>query len=276
MIHSVAMQDRYPEGTFDGFGMVVVDECHRASADTLALCFRNLKAKIRMGLSATPKRSDGKEQLLYAHIGQIRVESYALMLTPKVLAFQSPWKVPRVRQRDPETGEVKFGPLRHSAGKVGHVISNMIGHADRNDMIAKLTAMAYGKGRNIVVFTDQLDHIEALWACLRQQGIQNQDIARYVGGMTEAAREAAKVRRVILATWGMFREGTDVPWLDTAVFATPRSDVVQAAGRILREYPNKKEPLIIDIVDADSGVFRGYWQRRLSWYKSIGAAVVEH
>jgi superfamily II DNA or RNA helicase len=275
MIHSVALQDRYPEGTFDDFGLVIVDEAHRAAADQLVRCFRNLPAVIRLALSATPKRADGKEQLLYAHIGPIRIESLTVPLVPKVLVFKTPWQVQRVRRRDPETGEVKFGPMQHSAGKVGHVISHMVRDTARNEMIGKLVGMAYAKGRKLVAFTDSLDHVEAMISEARKHGVPASDCARYVGGMSEAAREAAKVRPFIAATWGMFKEGTDVPWLDTALFATPRSDVRQGAGRVLREYPDKKQPLLLDLVDADSGVFRGYYQKRLAWYRSIGASVIE-
>ena len=61
-------------------------------------------------------------------------------------------------------------------------------------------------------------------------------------------------------------EGFDVPELDTLVLATPKSDVEQAVGRILRQ-KNKNEPIVIDIVDSFS-IFKGQYYKRRKFYKS--------
>jgi superfamily II DNA or RNA helicase len=143
----------------------------------------------------------------------------------------------------------------------------------RNNMIGRLTAMAYAKDRKIVVFCDTLDHIEAVMAQFRKNGIPATDCARYIGGLSEGVREAAKTRRVLAATWKMFDRGTDIPALDTCIFGTPKSDVVQAAGRILRKFKGKKEPLILDLVD-ESRIFQAYARTRGRWYAAIGAEVI--
>jgi superfamily II DNA or RNA helicase len=276
MIHSVSMSDRYDPSVFAGFGHVIVDETHRASADSLSQCFRNLKALIRNGYSATPKRKDGKEQLLYAHIGPIMVEGEVLPMVPKVMIFESSWKVPRVVRRDPQSHETKVIQLPHSPGKVGHIISRMVNDTDRNDLLGKLIGMAYAKGRKLIVFTDSLDHVETLMLLAHKNGVPKDRSARYIGGLTEAAREAAVVRDVMVCTWGMMKEGTDVPWFDCALFATPRSDVEQGAGRVLREFPDKKTPILMDVHDPDSTVFRAYANARMRWYTKIGAEVARY
>jgi superfamily II DNA or RNA helicase len=73
----------------------------------------------------------------------------------------------------------------------------------------------------------------------------------------------------------MAREGTDIPWLDTAVLATPKADVEQIIGRIRREHPGKKEPVVLDPVDQDSPVFVGYANKRAWWYRKVGAKIVQ-
>jgi superfamily II DNA or RNA helicase len=64
----------------------------------------------------------------------------------------------------------------------------------------------------------------------------------------------------------MTKEGFDVPTLNTLVMATPRPDVEQIVGRILRveKKSRKIHPLIIDIVDP---AFRRQFQERLRLYK---------
>ena len=54
--------------------------------------------------------------------------------------------------------------------------------------------------------------------------------------------------------------------ISTLILATPKSDVEQAVGRILRQ-KNKNEPLVIDIVDSFS-IFKGQYFKRKKFYKT--------
>ena len=54
----------------NGFiGTVVVDECHRTASECFSTVVNKLKAVERLGLTATPDRKDGLEELVYATIG---------------------------------------------------------------------------------------------------------------------------------------------------------------------------------------------------------------
>ena len=84
-----------------------------------------------------------------------------------------------------------------------------------------------------------------------------------------------KSRPIKLSTWSMMAEGTSIDELDTAVLAMPRGDVIQPVGRIRRLLDGKGFPLVIDLLDNDSPVYKSYGMKRLRWYKSIGADVEE-
>lgn len=71
----------------------------------------------------------------------------------------------------------------------------------------------------------------------------------------------------------MTAEATDIPRMDTLVMATPKSDVRQIVGRILRPHKDKAEPLVLDVIDFSSNVFSSYWRSRRKWYLSVGAEV---
>ena len=71
----------------------------------------------------------------------------------------------------------------------------------------------------------------------------------------------------------MMGEGTDIDWLDTCILAMPRAHVIQPVGRIRRACEDKKPPVVIDIIDEDSPVFKNYAKSRAKWYISIGAIV---
>jgi predicted helicase len=69
-------------------------------------------------------------------------------------------------------------------------------------------------------------------------------------------------------------EGLDIPVLDTLIMASPKSDIVQSVGRILRETVGKKNnPYIIDIVDM-WGPFQYQFFKRSKYYKSAGFHVI--
>ena len=76
---------------------------------------------------------------------------------------------------------------------------------------------------------------------------------------------------IILGTFSMASEGMDIPKLNTIVLASPRSDVVQSVGRILREKANvrKFHPLVIDIKDTHPNmvIFGKQCEKRLRYYK---------
>jgi superfamily II DNA or RNA helicase len=64
----------------------------------------------------------------------------------------------------------------------------------------------------------------------------------------------------------MCKEGFDVATLNTLMMATPRPDIDQIVGRILRTEKSKRtiNPLILDIVDS---TMRRQFQQRLALYK---------
>ena len=67
----------------------------------------------------------------------------------------------------------------------------------------------------------------------------------------------------MIATYAMAEEGLDVPSLTTLILVTPRTDVTQAVGRILRK--KHERPLVIDIIDQHS-VFKNQWEKRKKFY----------
>lgn len=252
--------------------VAVTGNCHRVAADNFSQSAYRIPAKLRLGISATPDRKDGKEEVLYAHIGRIRVRTEATPMTPRIIRQESPWDCPMRRKRN-EDGTIDLVPIDHSAGAATHVVKLLANHHGRNTLIAKFVAAAFKKGRKVLVQSDLKDHLDTLVPLICKQGVPMAEIAFYVGGMKSGARENAKTKSVIMATYAMTAEATDIPTLDTLVMCTPKSDVRQIVGRVIRFLDDKKEPVVFDIVDSSSPIFNGYAKARLKWYKSIGASV---
>ncbi|MBY0560033.1 DEAD/DEAH box helicase family protein [Hyphomicrobium sp.] len=279
LIQSMSKEDKYPDWITKGFGLVIYDETHRVAANQFSAVADLFPAKMRLGLSATPERADGKEILVHAHIGPIRAKAQVEQLVPKVLRFTSAWECPRVFRHDPETGKKSVVRLPHQPGKTTHIEKKIAADPVRNALLGELIDMVHKKGRKLVVFSTLHAHLEALkQICIDVHGVPAADIALYIGTQSKAdkaIRNAQTVRPILLTTYGMMGEGTDIPWLDTCLLAMPRSNVKQPVGRIRREYPDKREPIVIDVCDHDSPVFSGYASTRLKWYNQIQSKVVD-
>jgi superfamily II DNA or RNA helicase len=78
-------------------------------------------------------------------------------------------------------------------------------------------------------------------------------------------------RDIILGTFSMASEGMDIPKLNTIVLASPKSDVIQSVGRILREKASSRlfHPLVIDLKDChpNLGFFEKQCEKRITYYK---------
>lgn len=284
LVHSVLKgPTRYPEEVFKRFGFVIPDEVHRMGADQFSQAMWWLPARLRMGLSATPYRKDGRDVVFRSHIGDIEVVGEQETLIPKVIMEHTGWKCPRRIVRHPTTKKESLQRVPHKAGRTMHIFKHMAQDVVRNVKMTKFVRLAYEKDRDIIVFSDTMAHLQVMYDYIVKSGVPKHDIGWYVGldakvysgskKDREGQREAAKVRRVKLATYKMCSEGTDIPWMDTCVLGAPRSDVNQIVGRIRREYEGKKVPLVYDPVDSDSPVFASYAAQRIKWYRSLGATL---
>ena len=271
MLHSLVIDGRYPPSIRKNFGLILFDEVHRLGADTFVRVCEMFPALLRMGLSATPDRSDGKEAGFQAHIGPILVKTEHMPLKFKVLRYYTDWQCPRRREKVGR--KIVTVRIRHTAGKVGHILPSICNHDRTNKKMVSWIKKSYDKGRFIIFFSDRKDHLELIMNMSAAVGVKRKDMSYYVGGMKKDDREKAKGKRILFATPGMMKEGTNIPWFDTMILGSPRSDVKQMVGRILREYPDKNMPVVFDRIDKDSGVFLGYSKSRMEFYKSMDADV---
>jgi len=135
----------------------------------------------------------------------------------------------------------------------GHVslpqlINKVCERDDRNTIIRLITKQLIDSGRKVLILSDRKRQIETLYDWAEQDGIA---CGFYVGGMKEAALEKSATKPLIYGTYAMASEGMNIPALDTLILASPKSDIVQSCGRILRTRPEDRinVPLVIDVVD---------------------------
>ena len=98
-------------------------------------------------------------------------------------------------------------------------------------------------------------------------------VGYYVGGMSEQELKASESKHVILATYSMASEGLDIPGLTTEFLISPKTDIVQSVGRILRAKHATAQPIIYDFVDTHD-VFQRQWRKRKAFYKKQNYKIV--
>lgn len=245
LIQTMSQRD-FAIGTFDSIGMVIVDEAHHICARSFSQFLFKLCPRYTLGLSATPERKDGLTNLLYWFLGPqfFSVERKSDNVSVIHVPFRGPF---------PPVTTTQYGKL-----SLPGMISNLIEIPERNSVIINLIHELLETDRNILVLTDRRDHATYL---LNQFGDTG---GLYIGG---ADLEHGATKRLIFATFALAQEGLDIPKLDTVLLITPKSDVKQAVGRILRGV-TKNSPMVYDVVDHWS-VFFAMANKRRSVYREL-------
>ena len=94
----------------------------------------------------------------------------------------------------------------------------------------------------------------------------------YIGGMKEKDLKISEGKKVIVATYAMAEEGLDIKTLTTLLMATPKVDVTQSVGRILRKKEN--QALVIDIVDSHC-IFQRHFTKRKTFYRKQKFKIIQ-
>ena len=261
MIHSYCIENRYDPEVYQSFGFAMVDECHRVGATEFSKSMWNCPGRYRLGLSATDERKDGRGPMIPAHLGPTLVTSEAYAEIPRIIMHKTGWSP----LMNTHKGTMM---VPHKAARMGKVHKMMVSNLGRMTLGANYVKACYMKDRKLIVFCHLRIGLARLMEMAEKLDIPNAAMSLYVGGMTAKQREIAKKARVIFATYAMTSEATDIPDLEAALMLTPKADVVQVVGRVCRSHPDKKQPVVIDLVD-HSPILSAFARKREAWYQSI-------
>ena len=249
-------EDMIPPKTFDQFGLLIVDEAHHIGASAFSQAMFRFCPKYTLGLTATPDRKDGLTRILYWFLGPefFRVQR-TNQKTTKVERVQ--FKSDIFKEAPPVT---RFGKL--NMAEMVNIVTEI---PERNTLICSLVREALKGTRRVLILTDRRAHCHYF-----HQEFGPIVSGLYYGGLGEADLTESSKKRVVIGTFSMAQEGLDIPVLDTVILASPKSDIVQAIGRIMRETPGKQnDPLIYAIVDHWS-VFHAMARKRANVYRGAG------
>lgn len=270
LIQTMCMRE-FESKVFDSIGLLIVDEAHHIGAPAFSQFMFKICPRFTLGLTATPERKDGLTRLLYWFLGPefFRVERVN-QGTTKVRTLK--YACDAFKEAPPVT---RFGKI-NMAG----MTTLLTELEDRNVLIINTVHEALKENRRVLVLSDRREHCFDLLKKIGSKrtsgptGTESSLAGLYIGGMKEAELNESAKKQVVIATFQLAHEGLDIPVLDTVILATPRSDIKQSIGRIMRETKGKlNDPLIFDIADQWS-VFFSMYNKRLKVYREGGFEIV--
>ena len=256
----------------DAFDIIVVDECHKAvGSPTKCMQFykvvSSLSARYKFGLTATPRRSDGLENTMFALLGGIVHE----VSQEAVAGTTCPIKVKQIETGYSPNLDVVLagdGTLNYAS-----LVDDMIHDEPRFNFVSSYIQACAADGATLVL-ANRVEYLERL-----SEGVDGAICLSSLGNTVKAKNiRKEALRRLnnggipcLFATYQLAKEGLDVPNLRYVVFATPEKDsttVIQAAGRVGRKADGKEFGTVVDFID-DFGMYRGWAKKRVGFYKKI-------
>ena len=269
MIRSLKKKDGF-HPMLKEYAQVYFDECHHAASESAIEVLQEINAKYVYGVTATPKRGDGKEKINEFLLGPIR---YRLTVKDRAEEQNIDHLVyPRF------TRTVK--PHHLSKTPYGNDAYELIRNNDvRDEQIIRDVADCVQAGRTPVVLTKYVDHANKLSERLKKYA----DRLILLTGANGTKVRRAQVKElnevddsdslILVGTGSLLGEGFDFPRLDTLFMATPVSGenvVEQYVGRLNRDYDGKENVIVYDYVDSHIPKFDKMYAARLKAYKKIG------
>jgi superfamily II DNA or RNA helicase len=277
MLPSLARRDDVAELT-DGYGHVIVDECHHLAAAAYDHSVKRIGAQFWLGLTATPARRDGLGEIVNWQLGPVRhtmSQEDQGTLTAVWEADAGPRRLLYVHETGFRCDDVDLS----SPGALAAVHRALVADDLRNAQIVDDVAAALSRGRNCLVLTRRVAHLEILASLLAARG---HEALVLQGGMSTADRRAAIGRLtdakagdrvLVIGTTPFIGEGFDAPALDTLFLAGPISYdglLVQCAGRVIRTAPGKDVAEVHDYHDPATPIIAVSLQRRMPGYRTLG------
>jgi superfamily II DNA or RNA helicase len=240
------------EDDFKEYGFVIFDECHHFAAPTFIQVVP-LFSGLRLGLSATPNREDGRDFLFTMHLGPVFYTDVTQQLIPSIKFEAADTWVFDVDQPEitDKSGEVHYKKLCIWLGK----------HAVRNKGIISRVEAAITTGHHCLVLTHSKEHTHTLADAYNQ--VHPGDAAAINGDSDKDTRtQIIRQHKVTFATVDVAAEALDAPSLSYLLIATPIGSrehgniLQQALGRIQRKFPGKLHPDVVVLNDVHIGMCR--------------------
>lgn len=230
------------------FGVVIVDEVHHVVARTYFQAVMNLPIRCVLGLSATPKRTDipALNRILRYVMGEVIYEMVAGAI-PGGTYTTTPHQA-QIFIHHSESPICRKTFSNHEQARFKYLQEMTLDRIRNLGLVERLVVCLRGEpSRQVLVLSHYVDHLNTLEALFKQvwgeqqgSGVSTQALAPPTTGVVHgkvklsARAEIFRDRQVLFSTYSLFKEGGDIPRLDTLLLTLPAGNIIQTAGRIMR------------------------------------------
>lgn len=245
----------------------MIDECHHLPAFSFEAAVRRAPVRHFLGLTATPYRRDGLQEIVTMQCGPIR---------HRIASSEGPARDVNLELTVRET-KLAFADAVEQP--IQEVFRLLVEDQQRTALVCDDVLAALAEGRRCLVLSQWKQHCHALAEQLQSRGASPLILE---GGLGKRARAALLDQLentppndplVVVATGQYLGEGFDCPQLDTLFLAFPisfKGRLVQYTGRLMRAHDRKTSVRVYDYADVRVPVLRAMHARRLRTYKSLG------
>lgn len=243
----------YSSQMWSQFGLTVYDECHRLGAEVFSNVMVNNTCNHNLGLSGTMTRKDGLSKVFKWFLGPVihkEASDKSVNVNVKVIEYTNDELFKDI--------PVDFmGRILYSS-----LISKLCECKERTNILINIiqNELKLNYNQQIMVLGHNRNLLEDIF-----DGVSKfeKSVGYYLGGMKRKDLALSENKKVIIATYSMASEGLDIKTLTTLLMATPKSDVCQSVGRILRS--KHDNPIVIDVVD-NFHILKKQYVKRLNYY----------
>jgi superfamily II DNA or RNA helicase len=234
------------------------------SSEVFSNCLKKCNTLYGLGLSATMERKDGLTNVFKMYLGDICYKHSKNSSQDNVLVKAIDFIV-----EDDEYNEVE----RDFRGQVKYstMVSKISNFNLRSDFIVHIleSEMFINPDQQFIVLAQTKNLLNYLYKALCYKNFAS--VGFYIGGMKDEDLKKSESKKIILATFSMAAEALDIKSLTSLFLASPKSDIIQAVGRILRE--KHSNPLIIDLID-NHEVFLNQFTKRRAFYNEKNYKII--
>lgn len=262
MLQSLSMKE-YPTSIFESFGLTIIDEVHHISSEVFSNSLFKIVTKYMLGLSATMNRKDGTTHVFKMFLGDVIFKG-ARDEERNVVVRAIEYRVD-----DEEFNEVKYDFRGNPAYST--MISKLCEYNHRSEFILKILVDMLEENNNqqVMILAHNKNLLKYLYDAIKHRLIAS--VGYYIGGMKEQALKETETKKVVIATYSMAAEALDIKTLTTLIMATPKTDIEQSVGRILRD--KHSSPIVVDIIDSHD-LFQNQWRKRKTFYKKENYKII--
>lgn len=270
----------YNDGKFNdivkNYGMIIIDECHHSSAYTYEAALNMMNAKYVYGVSATPEKENGHTPIIKMQCGDIRFKVDMKAYNKKLNLSM------KVYNKNVHLNFVNKNVMDYKINEIYDLISKDV---IRNEVVLKDVEKEFKNGKNVLVLTERIDHLEYLYEKLSKI---TDNIIVYRGGLGKKVLKKYdelnsnikenNENKIIIATSSCIGEGFDDSTLEVLFLTMPISSVnriVQYTGRLHRKNEIKKEIIVYDYVDDNFSMIRNMFLKRKKAYEKLGYEIIE-